>query len=50
LTQARNSVVHEGSEVSELDGHQLTVAASQLFIWLDQFLGDSESDTGGTPG
>jgi flavin-binding protein dodecin len=49
LTRARNSVVHEGSEVSEQDGHQLTVAASQLFRWLDQFLGDSETKASRAP-
>ena len=50
LTRARNSVVHEGAEVSELDGHQLIVAASQLFGWLDQFLGDAIFGAGRSPG
>jgi len=39
LTNTRNSVVHEGAPVSEIDGHRLTVAAAQLFVWLESLSG-----------
>ena len=46
LTQARNSVIHEGIQVSELDGHELTVAATQLFDWLDDLVRDTRGHIG----